>query len=345
MKVDPYDLMDFVASAFEAVGVPEDEAEIAAKAVVEGDLRGFYSHGVMRLPGYLEGIERGAIRRESKVEKVSIGEAVETWEAHRSLGHVVGTKAADRAVELASEYGIGVVAVRRSSHFGIAGYYATLIAEADMVGFVTCGTEPAVVPYGGSEAVLGTNPFTVAFPRRDGPPVVIDMATSEVARGKLLQAAKEGKSILKGWAVGPNGEPTTDPEEALRGALLPFGGRKGYLVCLALEILAGPVVGAAAGKDVRGTTDPTVPCNKGDVFVALDVSSLTGLHGYFEGLERLLAQIKASGEDVVIPGEPEFERRVRALMEGLELPEASESALEEVAEKYGLEEDLEALRL
>ncbi len=345
MRVDPDGLIEFVAEALGAVGVPEEDAEIAAEAIVEGDLRGFHSHGVMRLPGYLEGIERGAIRKEAKVEKVSIGEAVETWDAHRSLGHVVGSKAADRAVELASEYGIGAIAVRRSSHFGIAGYYATLIAEADMVGFVTCGTEPAVAPYGGTEAVLGTNPFTVAFPRRDGPPIVIDMATSEVARGKLLQAAKEGRDIPEGWAIGPDGEPTTDPREALEGALLPFGGRKGYLVCLALEILAGPVVGAAAGKDVKGTTDPTVPCNKGDVFVALDVGSVTGLHDYFEDLERLLAQIRSSGEEVVIPGEPEFERREEAFLKGLKLPKASEAALEEVAKRYGLEDELEALKL
>ncbi len=337
MRVDPRELLDFVTEAFTAVGVPRRDAEIAAQVIVEGDLRGFHSHGVLRLPGYVEGIERGAIRAEITLKRVSKRGATIVYDANHSLGHVVGHRAALKAVELAEEHGVGVVAVRNSSHYGIAGYYTTLIAERGMVGFATCGTEPAVAPYGGSRAVLGTNPLSIAFPRRDGPPIVVDMATSLVSRGKVLQALKEDREIPEGWAVGPDGEPTTDPEEALEGALLPFGEHKGYALCLALEVLAGPVVGAAAGREVRGTTDPTVPCNKGDLFAALDVSALVNEHEYFERLERLIAEVKESGEDVLLPGEPEFRRRERALREGLELPEGSVRALREVADRLGLE--------
>ncbi len=337
MRVDPRELLDFVTEAFTAVGVPRRDAEIAAQVIVEGDLRGFHSHGVLRLPGYVEGIERGAIRAEITLKRVSKRGATIVYDANHSLGHVVGHRAALKAVELAEEHGVGVVAVRNSSHYGIAGYYTTLIAERGMVGFATCGTEPAVAPYGGSRAVLGTNPLSIAFPRRDGPPIVVDMATSLVSRGKVLQALKEDREIPEDWAVGPDGEPTTDPEEALEGALLPFGEHKGYALCLALEVLAGPVVGAAAGREVRGTTDPTVPCNKGDLFAALDVSALVNEHEYFERLERLIAEVKESGEDVLLPGEPEFRRRERALREGLELPEGSVRALREVADRLGLE--------
>jgi len=337
LRVDPRELLDFVTEAFTAVGVPRRDAEIAAQVIVEGDLRGFHSHGVLRLPGYVEGIERGAIRAEITLKRVSKRGATIVYDANHSLGHVVGHRAALKAVELAEEHGVGVVAVRNSSHYGIAGYYTTLIAERGMVGFATCGTEPAVAPYGGSRAVLGTNPLSIAFPRRDGPPIVVDMATSLVSRGKVLQALKEDREIPEGWAVGPDGEPTTDPEEALEGALLPFGEHKGYALCLALEVLAGPVVGAAAGREVRGTTDPTVPCNKGDLFAALDVSALVNEHEYFERLERLIAEVKESGEDVLLPGEPEFRRRERALREGLELPEGSVRALREVADRLGLE--------
>ncbi len=337
MRVDPRELRAFVAEALSSVGVPRRDAEVAAEAIVEGDLRGFHSHGVLRLPGYVEGLERGAIRAETTLRRVSRRGAVLVYDAAHSLGHVVGRRAALKAVELAREHGVGVVAVRNASHYGIAGYYTTLIAERGMVGFATCGTEPAVAPYGGSRAVLGTNPISIALPRRDGPPIVVDMATSRVSRGKILQAWKEGREIPEGWAVGPDGEPTTDPERALEGALLPFGGYKGYALGLALEVLAGPAVGAAAGREVRGTTDPTVPCNKGDLFAALDLSALVDEHEYFERLERLVAEVKESGEEVLLPGEPEFRRRERALREGLRLPEGSVRAVREVAERLGLE--------
>ncbi|WP_456482068.1 Ldh family oxidoreductase [Methanopyrus sp.] len=338
MKIRPEELMDFVSEALHTVGVPREDARTAAEVIVEGDLRGFHSHGVLRLPGYIKGIEKGAIRPEARMEEVSRGSSVVLYDAAHSLGHVVGYRATLEAVELARKHGLGMVAVRNSSHYGIAGYYTTLVAERGFVGFTTCGTEPAVAPHGGSRPVLGTNPVSIAFPRRDGPPIVVDMATSVMARGKILQALREGKEIPRDWAVGPDGEPTTDPEEALEGALLPFGGHKGYALCLALEVLAGPVVGAAAGEDVQGTTDPTVPCNKGDVFMALDLSTLVDEHEYYERLERLISQVKSAGDDVLLPGEPEFRRRKRALREGIELPEGSVRAVREVAEELGLED-------
>ena len=292
------------AAVFMIHGVDPEDAEVTARVLVTAEAREKSSHGLIRLPRYVRGIEHGNVDPEGESEIVRDAGAAATIEGGARLGPPVAVDATAEATARAKEFGIGAVGVHDTNHLGTLGYYTDLARHEGCVALAVTNTEPAIPPYGGAEPNLGTNPIAVGLPT--DPPFNLDMSTSAIARGSLEKAAECDEPIPEGVAVGPNGEPTTDPEVALAGTILPFGGPKGSGLAIAVEVLAGGLVGAAMGKEVTGTYHTEEPCTKGDLFVAIDPEALGGA-GAVERIEAFLDRLTdvdpASGHDGVrLPG-------------------------------------------
>jgi L-2-hydroxycarboxylate dehydrogenase (NAD+) len=324
------------------LGASEEEADATAEVLAEGDLRGFASHGLLRLPYILRALERGRIIANAKVKVVRETPATALIDGGHGLGHPVAIRAMRLAIEKAKGQGIGAVGVRNSNHFGIAGYYAEMAAREGLIGLVTTTTDALVHPWGGVEPLLGTNALAIGIPAKPHP-VLLDMAMSVAARGKLVEAMKIGKPIPEGWAIDSEGRPTTDPKKALEGALSPFGGVKGYGLALVLELLAGPLVGAATGKEVRGTLEPVDGfCTKGDFMMAINPAAFVPADRFKVQVQKFVAQLKASRkapgiEEILVPGEPEFRTREKRLREGIPIADEVWAEIEHFAKKLGVD--------
>jgi L-2-hydroxycarboxylate dehydrogenase (NAD+) len=324
-----------ISTLLEKRGVPGEQAAITAEVLAEGDLRGFTSHGILRLPYILRALDRGTIVTDAEVRVLRETPATALVDGGHGLGHYVAAKAMRISIEKAKKVGVGAAAVRNTNHFGIAGYYAEMAVREGLIGIVTTTTDALVHPWGGVEPLLGTNALAVGIPS-DPSPILLDMAMSVAARGKLVKAAKEGKRIPKGWAIDREGMPTTDPTKGLEGALSPFGGVKGYGLALVLEILAGPLSGAAAGREVVGTLEPVEGFStKGDFVVALNPATFGSVDEFKKRVGSFVKQIKDSKrapgvEEILIPGEPEFRTREKRLREGIPIPDEVWKELEQI---------------
>ncbi|HLI27801.1 MAG TPA: Ldh family oxidoreductase [Chloroflexota bacterium] len=345
--VSAHRLQAFATTLLAAAGVPAAAAAACARVLVAADLDGHGSHGVLRLPTYLAAIARGQIAPRARPEIVATGPATAWVDGGQALGPVVALAAMEEAIRLARAAGAGVVAARRSNHFGAAGYYAEQAAAAGYVGLALSNTPPALPPPGGAAPYLGTNPLAFAFPT-SGEPLVIDLSLSVVARGKILEARQAGAPIPSGWAVDRAGHPTTDPAAALAGALLPLGGPKGFALALAVEALTGVLAGAASGPHVAQILDDTAaPANVGHLFMALDPDRFGEPGAFRRRLDALLAELRAvppaeGGAGVRLPGERRAAARRRALAEGIALPAATVAALNSWAARLGLADRLPA---
>jgi len=330
-----------IRSLLRRLGASEEETSATADVLAEGDLRGFASHGLLRLPYILRALKRGKIIANAKVKVVNEAPATALIDGGHGLGHYIAMRAMRLAIEKARKQGIGAVGVYNSNHFGIAGYYAEMATREGLVGLVTTTTDALVHPWGGVEPLLGTNALAVGIPA-DPNPILLDMAMSVAARGKLVEAMKKGKQIPESWAVDSEGRPTTDPKKGLDGALSPFGGIKGYGLALVLELLAGPLVGAAAGKDVQGTLEPVKDfCTKGDFMIAINPATFVPADEFKARVKKFLTQLKASRkvtgvEEILVPGEPEFRTREKRLREGIPIADEVWSEIEQIAKELGV---------
>jgi L-2-hydroxycarboxylate dehydrogenase (NAD+) len=322
------------------LGASEEEASATAEVLTKGDLRGFGSHGLLRLPYIMRALKRGTIVTNAKVKVIKETPATALLDGGHGLGHHVAARAMRLAIERAKKQGIGAVGVRNSNHFGIAGYYAEMAMRKGLIGIVTTTTDALVHPWGGVEPLLGTNALAIGIPSK--PPVLLDMAMSVAARGKLVKAMKEGKSIPEGWAIDSEGRPTTDPKKGLDGALSPFGGVKGYSLALALEILAGPLVGAAAGKEVKGTLEPVEGFStKGDFMITVEPAAFGSVDEFEARVRKFLTQLKESRKApgvvaILVPGEPEFRTREKRLREGIPIADEVWAEIERIAKELGV---------
>ena len=322
------------------LGASEEEANATAEVLTEGDLRGFASHGLLRLPYILRALRRGTIIPKASIRVARETHATALVDGGHGLGHPVAKRAMGVAIEKAKRYGVGIVGVYNSNHFGIAGYYAEMALREGLIGIVTTTTDALVHPWGGVEPMLGTNALAVGI--SGDPPILLDMATSVAARGKLVEAMKEGKPIPEDWAIDREGRPTTDPKKGLEGALSPFGGVKGYGLALVLELLAGPLVGAATGKEVVGTLEPIESfCTKGDLMIAIDPAAFGSVEEFRMRVQKFVYQLKASRkapgvEEILVPGEPEFRTRERRLREGIPIADEVWAELEQIGKELGV---------
>ncbi len=330
-----------IRTLLQKLGASGEEANATAEVLAEGDLRGFASHGLLRIPYILRALKRGTIAAKAEVKVVRETPATALIDGGHGLGHYVATRAMRLAIEKAKQQGVAAVGTCNSNHFGIAGYYAELAMREGIIGIVTTTTDALVHPWGGVEPLLGTNALAIGLPTE--PPVLLDMAMSVAARGKLVKAMKEGKPIPENWAIDSEGKPTTDPAKGLKGALSPFGGPKGYALAFVLELLAGPLVRAAAGKEVKGTLEPVEGfCTKGDFMIAIDPKAFVAQEEFRARALEFIEQVKSSRKvpgvgEIMAPGEPEQKARERRLREGIPIADEVWTELEQIAKELGVD--------
>ncbi|MCL6449716.1 MAG: Ldh family oxidoreductase [Acetobacteraceae bacterium] len=335
-------LVGFAARVLEAAGARRSDALITARVLVEADLRGIDSHGVARLPVYARRLKGGLINPRARLRGLKDSGSVLWLDAQNGLGPPAAARAMGRCLERAATEGLAMAAVRNSNHFGIAGYYAMMALDRGMIGVAMSNASPLMAPWGGRTRMLGTNPLAVAIPGGSGPPVVMDMATSQAARGKLEVARRLGRPLPPGWALGPDGRPTTDPAEGLAGLLLPMGAHKGYCLAVVIEALCGALTGGAMGPEVGELTAFDRPQGVGHAFIAIDPQAFVGLESLGRRMDEYGRKLKADRpaegvERIYLPGEIEHEERLRRVKHGVPLPPAVRRELAALGAEVGVE--------
>jgi LDH2 family malate/lactate/ureidoglycolate dehydrogenase len=304
--IDADVLVSLARECFERLGVPASDAQAVADVLIDANLHGMPSHGFQRVSIYMRRVHAGLAGGTERLSVVAQSGALCRIDAGDALGPAASVKAVDRALELARQFGIGLVAVRASTHFGPAGHYARRATSAGFVGIVLSNAVKRMAPYGAAEAFLGTNPLAIGIPLPEHDPFVLDMSTSTAAQGKITRAKLLGRPIPEGLAIGPDGEPTSDPAAALAGSLLPLGGPKGSGLALAIGMLC-VLLGGSAFDDQMGSMyrDFDRPQDNGHVFIAIDGSRLgDSAPRLDEAIERLHALRTAAGcSRVEYPGE------------------------------------------
>ena len=334
----PNDLVASATAAFIAAGVPADDASLVADALVAADRRGIYSHGLLRLPLYIAALDAGGMNRTPTLRWHHEHGAVATLDADSAMGQVGMAAAVDRVIELARANGIGAVAVEHSTHYGAGNYWSDRITAAGMIGIVTSTTGPVVAPHGGYRAVLGTNPLTIGAPSAGDHALTADLATSAGAFGKVLAARNAGESIPEGWAVGPDGEPTTDPATAIAGSLATFGGHKGSAIAVLVEVIAASLTDARYANDtVDIWSNPGSRMNTGHVVIAIDPASFIGAEQTATQVHRMQEAVRGSGApgSVFAPGDPEF-ANATASAERVFLADTTCASLDALFDRLGL---------
>ena len=305
------------------LGLDEEAASLTARGLVLADLRGVWSHGVARVSLYAERLRRDLINRHPVIDVTRPAGAIAHLDGDNGVGFLVATRAVDLAMELAESAGVGIVGVRRSGHYGMAAFYALRAIERGFMTFVYTNASPAMPPWGGRKPMLGTNPYCVGIPGGGRGDVVIDMACTMTARGKLKFAAQRGESIPLGLALDEEGKPTTDGAAAFRGTVLPFGGHKGSALALQLDILCGVMTGAAFAGGVRNPfTGLDGPQETGHFFLAMRPDIFLGTAAWRQRMDDLVQELKttprADGVDeVMLPGEMESRTEARRRKEGI----------------------------
>ncbi|MHA2067560.1 MAG: Ldh family oxidoreductase, partial [Candidatus Thorarchaeota archaeon] len=289
------------------VGLTIEDAHTVVDCLIEADLCGISTHGVFRLPNYIEKLEKGLINANPKIEVLRSTPSTAVLDGGCGFGQVVGTRAMDLAIEKAKETGIGMVSVFNSNHFGMAAYFSMYALSQDMIGVAMSNANPGMAPFGGMEKELGTNPLSVAIPAKEHDPVVLDLAMSKVARGKIRLAAKRKERIPEGWAIDKSGHPTEDPESAIEGALLPFGGPKGSGLAIVIDILTGVLSGGAIGKEVGSMYDLDRKSDVVHTMLAIDIASFIPVDDFMDRVGSLIQRFKSSSpapgvEKVYLPG-------------------------------------------
>ncbi|HEY2052871.1 MAG TPA: Ldh family oxidoreductase [Solirubrobacterales bacterium] len=348
VRIPPSDLLAATSRVFGALGLPEAAAVAVAEGLVDADMRGIPSHGLMLVPMYAERIQAGSVTTATEAETVADLGAIAVLDAADALGILTADQAMGLAVERARQFGIGAVAVRHAFHFGGAFRYVMAAAEAGMIGIAAANTRPLMPPPGGAATVVGNNPLAIGVPSAGGEPIVLDMALSEAALGKIRLAAAEGRAIPPTWATDAAGIPTTDPEAAIAGLLLPAAGPKGYGLAFMLDVLTGVLSGGAFGAGVQGLySDTSVANDCAHFFLAIDPAAFGGADAFAARVEELAAQVTSSPtapgvERVLLPGQLEAERHAAARAGGVRVERSVIDKLREVAASLGvdLEQDL-----
>lgn len=333
-------LRDYCQKLFVAQGMPADEAFLVADSLVDADLNGVDSHGVSRVPIYMKRLEEKVVEKACRIETEREFPGSLALNAHNSMGIVAGVRAMEMGIKKAKESGFVLVTVNHSNHFGTAAYFAKMALEHRMIGFAATNAPSTMAPWGGIQPYLGTNPFAVAIPAGREHPVVMDMATSVVAQGKIIMAAKKNEPIPAGWAITKDGRPTTDPAAALEGSVLPFGGPKGYAIALLIDILSGILSGATFGPHLNNMwNDFTHPQNVGHCFGALDIAKFTDPDQFLADMDRMIGEIKSAPaaqgvDEIFLPGEIERRKSEQRRSEGIPLTPVVYEDLRKLGEKW-----------
>jgi len=343
VRVSESDLFDFTRRVFVAAGMPPENAALVADNLTQGELHGLGSHGVSRLlPVYVKRVRVGAFNSTPNVTVVQRKGSTAVVDGDNGPGAVVGTFAMDLALELAQEHSSGWVVARNSNHYGAAFLYTRKALPLGMIGFSTTAAVPQVAPYGGNAAALGTNPLCIAVPGGERGPIILDMATTVVARGKVQLAALEGKPIPLGWAVDAQGRPTTDPVEGSKGRMLPLGGYKGYGLAVMVEVFSSILSGAAFGRGIGELfADFDRGQGMGHFFGALDVSAFMPVDAFRRRIDDLIAYLKGmplaeGAEEILVAGEPEARKAAEYRVTGIPIEQDVLATINGVAAELGV---------
>lgn len=304
-------LSQVVIDVLTKVGVCDEDASIILDTILFANRRGVATHGVGRLPLYVHKIAAGHYNPKNEIEVLADEAAYALLDAHNGFGQVVAFKATKMAIEKAKMYGVAVVGVRNSNNFGTAGYFGDMAAREDCAAMIYANAAPAIAPTGGNKTIFGTNPLCYAFPGVDDyEPILLDMATTIAARGKIRLAAKNGEKIPMDWAIGPDGQPTDDPNVALNGSLLPIGGYKGYGLSMFVDIFAGMLTGSHYAGGVKNLSKMDEDSGNGHLFVVIDLDKFMTKEEKRERVAHFYKAVKACGEEgkIFMPGEIEYNK-------------------------------------
>ena len=336
-------LAAFVNRVFAAAGVPEADAKILAELMVEADLRGSDTHGVIRLPIYVRRIRAGGVNPTPDIRVVSERPSAALVDGDNGMGHLVMRRATQLAIEKAKATGIGWVGARMSNHAGPAALYATMPLQHDMIGlYFAVGSNNHLPPWGGCENLLGTNPMAVAVPAQDEPPIVLDMAPTVAAYGKVRLKAQRGEPMPVGWMIDRDGRPLTDPKRADEGYLLPIGDYKGYGLSLIIGILAGALNGAALGRDVVDFVKETgTPTNTGHAIAAIAVEGFMPPEAFKRAVDAVSRDIRNSRrlpgvERIFLPGEQSHAKFLERSKSGVPMPKPLRENLDALARELNV---------
>lgn len=326
-----------------AAGVPAPSIEIITDTIHFANRRGVATHGVGRLPLYIKKIRSGFFEAEDKTELLMDKGALALFDAHHGFGQVASFHAMELAIKKAKEYGMAAVGVRNSNNFGMAGYFGDMAARAGFAAQIYANAAPAIAPTGGSKAIFGTNPLCYAYPAGEGEePIVLDMATTIAARGKIRLAAKNGEKIPSDWAVDANGNPTDDPNEALKGTLLPIGGYKGYGLSLFVDLFAGLMTGSAAAGEVKPLSDMGAYSNNGHLFILMDAKAFCSEEELKAQVAAFRKAVKECGTEgaVLLPGE-RGNAKMKINTDDVEISDKQFAEINALAEELGIASRLE----
>ncbi len=336
-------LRAFCEEVFLSCGMVREDAAIVADSLVQANLRGVDSHGVTRVGIYVKRLKMGLVNPHPNVEVVRESPGMLLVDGDNGMGQVVGVRALELGLERSRESGGVSVGVRRSNHYGAGAYYVQRAVARDTIAFAYSNAPPTMAPWGGVDPYIGTNPYAYGVPAGEHRPIILDMATSIVARGKIILAAERGDSIPEGWAVDEQGNPTTDAREALEGSVLPFGGPKGYAISLMIDIMAGALTGAGFGPRVNSMYDNfDEPQDVGAFFQLIDIGHFVEPAIFKARVDRVIEEIKSSRkaagtEEIFLPGEIEYRKEQQRRASGIPVGAETVAELREVGRNCGVD--------
>jgi LDH2 family malate/lactate/ureidoglycolate dehydrogenase len=325
------------------LGMPKEEAEIITNVLIEADLREIHSHGFLRLPIYIERIQKGLISNQANIATVNENSVFSLLDGNYAAGQVAAYKAMEKSIEKAEENGIGLAVIRNSNHFGITAYYALMAAKKGKIGIVMSNVAPLMPAIGGAEKVIGNNPIAIAAPNGGSDPIVLDMALSNTSFGKVLFAKERNMPVPEGWGVDSTGKPTTDPEEIINGGFLSaVGGPKGFGLAFMAEILTGILSGGHFSKMIPSMYDVSQKQSISHLMLTIDIEKLIPMSVYNASIQQFVSYIKESKkapgvDNLYLPGEIEFLKEKVNREKGLPIEEQTFKKLNELAKVLNLE--------
>jgi len=339
------EIVGFITRGLTSVGVPPEDAGQVAALMAESDARGGDAHGVFRLPQYVKQIQEGAVNARPNIRIVKERAGTALIDGDNALGHLVMKRATELAIEKARHCGVAWVGTLRSNHAGPAQIYPRMAAVRDMIGIYFCvGNANLVPPWGGTEALLSTNPIAIAVPALQHPSIVLDMATTNTAFGKIRLKAQRNEPMPEGWMIDRQGQPLTDPKRASEGFLVPVGGPKGYGLALMFGLLAGTLNGAAFGRDVVDyTVDSKTPSNTGQAIMAVDIAAFTDVQDFKQDVDEVWDVMKSSPtlpgvDEIRLPGEHSEMLYRERMSQGVPLGANLRKALDELADRLKIQQ-------
>ncbi len=341
------DLLKLGTAILAAHGLTEADARYVTEGLLYADLRGVQSHGINRLSNYINRIKRGVINVKPNITVERPLPAIAHVDGDNTLGFLVSRRAMDEAIKSAATFGIGLAVAKNSNHFGMSAIYLQQAVDAGMAAMVMTNASPAMPIWGGRAPFLGTSPFGLAVPST-GVPMILDMATSVAARGKIRRAELRGETIPEGWALDAEGRPTTDPTAALGGVVLPLAGPKGSGISLLMEAMAGVVSGSAFGGQAGNPyLDLDRPQGTGHLFMAFKAEAFLGADAYAQRIEELVQRAKdcekaAGFDEILMPGEREARMAAEGMKTGIAVPPEDMKMLREEAAAVGVDHLMEA---